>query len=230
MARRLGIEQVYIPKHAAVFAALGGASAYYGHVLNRFLYRRDDQMDVPDIKTLYDSMEQEASDIFARQGISTDAMLMVRSAEMRYFGQLHDIDILLPATKIGRPFTDADLKTLIDAFHSRHAALYGWGDPKLPVVIALPKVRAIAKRHPLKLTKQPESGQDPLQALKRRRSAYFKEMGGYIDTPCFEGNLLQPGNVIEGPAIIEEEKTTVVIPPDSNILVDTYSNYFVNLS
>jgi N-methylhydantoinase A len=175
-------------------------------------------------------MEKEAVDIFERQGISIDEMLIVRSAEIRYFGQLHDIDIPLPIAKTGLPFSDEDFKSLISAFHRRHDALYGWSDPKLPVVIALPKLRALARRQPLKLFQKTPSGQDPSSALRRRRSAYFKEMGGYIDTPCFGGDLLQPGNVISGPAIIEEEKTTVVIPPQSNVLVDLYSNYLVNLS
>ena len=66
--------------------------------------------------------------------------------------------------------------------------------------------------------------------MKRRRSAYFKEMGGYIDTQCYESGLLRPGNVINGPAIIEEEKTTIVIPLQSNVFVDIYNNYLVNLS
>jgi N-methylhydantoinase A len=229
MARRLGIKHVYIPKHAAVFAALGGMVADYGYVLNRFLYRRDDQVDFQEVKALYDSAEEEAVAIFARQGIDKKDMTMVRGAEMRYFGQLRDINVALPETRPGEPFNQATLKELVATFHSRHQALYGWGDPNLPVVIALLKLRAIARRHPLALTKQPLSKKDPSEALKRKRQAYFKELGGSVETSCYNGEKVRPGNVITGPAIIEESKTTVVVPPGCEAAVDAYGNYLVTL-
>jgi N-methylhydantoinase A len=229
MAERLGMNQVYIPKHAAVFAALGGAVADYGYVLNRFLYRRDDQAKLQEVKSLYDSMEKEAVAIFGRQGISKTDMTVLRGAEMRYFGQLRDIDITLPETRIGEPLTEATLKELVATFHSRHQALYGWGDPGLPVVIALLKLRAVARIHPLAMTKQPLSGKDPSGARKRQRQVHFKELGGLAETPCYDGDKLRPGNVITGPAIIEEPKTTVVVPPGCEAAVDAYENYLVTL-
>ena len=52
-----------------IFAALGGAVADYGYILNRFLYRRDDLVNTEEVKAPYEAMEKEAVDIFARQGI-----------------------------------------------------------------------------------------------------------------------------------------------------------------
>jgi N-methylhydantoinase A len=230
MAKRLGIKKVYIPKHAAVFSALGGAVADYGYVLNRFFYRRDDQADAKEMKALYDSMEKEAVAIFARQGISEKDISVVRGAEIRYFGQLRDINTTLPETRTGKPFTKATLKELSMAFHNRHQALYGWADPNLPVTIAVLKLRALARRRPFKLTKQSLSTKDPSGALKRKRQAYFKELDGFAETPCYDGDKLRPGNVIASPAIIEESKTTVVMPPGCKVTVDAYGNYLVTFS
>jgi N-methylhydantoinase A len=67
-------------------------------------------------------------------------------------------------------------------------------------------------------------------ALKRQRPVYWKERGGYVDTPCYDGDKLSPGNVISGPAIIEEMRTTVVVPPGAQAVVDAYQNYLVNIS
>jgi len=80
------------------------------------------------------------------------------------------------------------------------------------------------------LTKQPFSGKNPSGALKRKRRVYFKELGGFVETPCYDGDKLRHGNVIKGPAIIEEKKTTVVVPPRSKVAVDAYENYLVTLS
>ena len=230
MATRLGMKKVYIPKHAAVFSAFGGVVADYGYVLNRFYYRRDDEANAQDVKALYGAMEKEAIDIFARQGISEKDMSLVRGAEMRYFGQLRDIDVTLPEIKTGKPFLEANLKELVAAFHSRHEALYGWADPALPTTIALLKLRAIARRRPFQLAKQTLSPQDPSAALKRRRQVYFKQLGGVKETPCYDGDKLQHGISIKGPAIIEEQKTTIVVPPEAQVTVDAYGNYLVTIS
>jgi len=174
-------------------------------------------------------MEKEAKAIFARQGISEKAMALVRGAEMRYYGQLRDIDIFLPETTLGSHFDEATLKELIATFHTRHRELYGHSDPTLPVTIALLKLRVIGKRRPFTLAKVPLNGADPGVALKRKRPVYWKERNGFVQTPCYDGDKLHHGAVIPGPAIIEEKKTTVVIPPGCVAEVDAYDNYLVTM-
>ena len=229
VAKRIGMKQVYIPKHSAVFSALGGVVADYGYVLNRFLGKRDDEADAKQVKALYDAMEKEAVAIFTRQGISKKDMVLVRGAETRYYGQLRDINIFLPETNLGSPFDKTTLKELVAAFHTRHRELYGHSDPSLPITIALLKLRVIGKRRPFALTKLPLNGQDPSGALKRKRQIYWKERNGFVDTPCYNGDKLHPGTVITGPAVIEEKKTTVVIPPGCEATVDAYENYLVSM-
>ncbi len=229
MAKRLGMKKVYIPKHSAVFSALGGVVADYGYVLNRFLGKRDDEADANQVKALYHAMEKEAKAIFARQGISEKDMALVRGAEMRYYGQLRDIDIFLPETRLGSPFDKATLKELIAAFHARHRELYGHSDQSLPITIALLKLRVVGRRRPFTLTKVPSNGRDPGGALKRKRQVYWKEQNGFVETPCYDGDRLHHGNVVPGPAIIEEKKTTVVIPPGCEATVDAYDNYLVTM-
>jgi N-methylhydantoinase A len=230
VGKRIGMKKVYVPKHSAVFSALGGFVADYGYVLNRFLGKRDDEAKANEAKALYDVMEKEATAIFARQGVPKKDLVMVRGAEMRYYGQLRDIDVVLPEEKLGSRFDDTTFKKLVAAFHSRHGELYGHSDENLPVMIALLKLRVLGKRRPFALPKQALVGEDPSVALKRQRPVYWKERGGYVDTPCYDGDKLSPGNVISGPAIIEEMRTTVVVPPGAQAVVDAYQNYLVNIS
>jgi N-methylhydantoinase A len=229
MAKKLGMKKVYIPRVASVFSAFGGIVADYGCVVNRFYYRRDDEAQPGDLKALYDSMETEVINIFARQGIDKKDMAIVRGAEMRYYGQLRDINVSLPEISLGVAFTESALKDLVAAFHSRHKALYGWADPRLPATIAILKLRAIARRHPFHLTKQPINSKNPIAALKRKRQAYFKDLGGFIETSCYDGDKLKPGNVIAGPAIVEEKDTTVVLPLGAELMVDAFDNYLVTI-
>ena len=230
LAKRLGMKQAYIPKYAAVFSAYGGLVADYGYILERFFLSRDDQVDIEKMKSLYRSLEEEMTGIFKRQGIAEKDTKIMRSADMRYLGQLRDISVTLPEVHIGEPFAKTALKELVKNFHERHQALYGWADPALPSLIAILKLRAIAKRRHFELSAQPLSAKDPSGALKRKRRVYFKELGGFVETGCYDGNRLRPGNIIRAPAIIEEQKTTVVIPPGSEVAVDAYENYLATLS
>ena len=229
LAATLGMKQAYIPKHAAVFSAFGGTVADFGYILNRFFLRRDDELDLEQVKGIYDSLEGEAVEILARQGVSEENMVLMRGAEMRYFGQLRDINVIIGESKRGEPFTEGSLQALVQTFHDRHRSLYGWGDPALPSTIATLKMHAVGKRPLFALAKQPSTTEDVSGAVKRERQVYFKGNGGFVATPCYDGDRLSPGHVIKGPAIIEETKTTVVVPPGGRIEVDIYGNYVAEL-
>jgi N-methylhydantoinase A len=230
VASKLGIKQVYVPKQAAVFCAFGAALADYKYVLNRFIYRRDDEVDIGEVKALYDSLEEEGAAVLKRQGVADEDMRLIRSAEMRYFGQLHDVEVAVPDALQGEPFTEATFRELVRSFHEKHQALFGWSDSAMPTVLAMLKLQAIGARAPIMLEKESPSPKNPSPALKRRRRVYFKELGRFDDAPCYDADRLRHGNVIAGPAIVEEEKTTVVVPPGAELAVDAYANYLITIS
>ena len=227
IASRLGISQIYIPKQAAVFCALGAALANYEYVLNLCIYRSEAQLNVDELKGWYHALEEEGFNTLARQGLTKENMKLARGAEMRYFGQLRDIGIFLPENQSGEPFTDQTLKDLIREFHARHQAIYGWSDPTMAIAISTLKLRAIGVRRPVELIKQPQSGRDASAALKRKRQVYFQELGGFIETPCYDADQLKYGNMIEGPAIVEDPTTTIVVPKGAELTVDAYHNYLI---
>jgi N-methylhydantoinase A len=227
IASRLGISQIYIPKQAAVFCALGAALANYEYVLNLCIYRSEAQLNVDELKGWYHALEEEGLNTLVRQGLTKENMKLARGAEIRYFGQLRDIGIFLPENQSGEPFTDQTLKDLIREFHAKHQAIYGWSDPTMAIAISTLKLRAIGVRRPVELIKQPQSGRDASAALKRKRQVYFQELGGFIETPCYDADQLKYGNMIEGPAIVEDPTTTIVVPKGAELTVDAYHNYLI---
>jgi N-methylhydantoinase A len=100
----------------------------------------------------------------------------------------------------------------------------------MAVAISTLKLRAIGVRRPVELIKQAPSGQDASAAMKRKRQVYFQELGGFTETPCYDADLLKHGNLIEGPAIIEDPTTTVVVPKGAELKVDAYHNYLIRRS
>jgi N-methylhydantoinase A len=97
----------------------------------------------------------------------------------------------------------------------------------MAVAISTLKLRAIGVRRPVELIKQPQSGRDASAALKRKRQVYFQELGGFIETPCYDADQLKYGNMIEGAAIVEDPTTTIVVPKGAELTVDAYHNYLI---
>jgi len=227
LAAKLGIKNIYIAKHASVFCALGIMVADYKQILNRFISCREDQVDLNEMKSVYKSMEDEGLCILKRDTIGKESISFIRGCEMKYFGQLHNIEVLLPETKYGDDFTMQDVKDLISGFHARHKAIYGWANPDYPVIFTTLKLQVIGSRASFKPVEQLFDSKDASQAVKRKRNAYFKEGGGLVETPCYEGSMMRNGYQVTGPAIIEEVNTTIVVPPGAEVTVDKYGNYMV---
>jgi N-methylhydantoinase A len=227
LAEKLEMDQIYIPKHAAVFCPFGILLADYKYILSRFYYRTGKEIKTDELRDLYLSLESEGADILRRQGLAENDISIVRGAAMRYYGQLHSIDVFLPDSNVGRPFTDETTESLFQGFHDRHNEIYGRADMSMPVTIEEVKLHAVGKRRPFEITEKPLDSGDASAALKRKRQVYFKDGGGFIETACYDGDLLQPGFVVTGPAVIEETKTTVVVSRGYRLNVDTYGNYMM---
>jgi N-methylhydantoinase A len=91
-------------------------------------------------------------------------------------------------------------------------------------------VRAIGKTPKPDIRELAFGGDDAAAAIKTRRQAYFKDLGGYMDTPVYDGTRLTYGNRIPGPAIIEEPTTTIVVFPGTSMTVSQYGSYVSNLA
>ena len=70
-----------------------------------------------------------------------------------------------------------------------------------------------------------QGGHDASDALKGRRKVYFREFEGFTDTNIYDADRLLAGNIFEGPCIVEEKMTTLVVPPEIKVRVDRYGNY-----
>ena len=87
------------------------------------------------------------------------------------------------------------------------------------------RVNAVIEREPFSfaLTKV------GIQSLKGSRSVFFPEAGGFVNCPVHDRYSLGYGDVIHGPAIIEERESTIVLIPGSSAVADKYSNIMVTI-
>jgi N-methylhydantoinase A len=91
-------------------------------------------------------------------------------------------------------------------------------------------VSAVGPRENVEALGIAEGGPDPAAARKGRRKVYFEEAGGYVECDTYERFRLLAGNVISGPAVVEQMDTTTVIPPRETATVHRSGALIVELA
>ena len=122
------------------------------------------------------------------------------------------------------------LKKLVERFHEEHERVFAIKEPGVHIECLFWKVRAIGKGvgGQVKLKEMGFRGKKPSsKALIGKRKAYFKELGGMVETPIYLGEELGYGNELSGPAVIEEPTTTIVLPPESRATVRRFGSYSI---
>jgi N-methylhydantoinase A len=221
IAEELGVAKVLIPKHAPVYCAFGMTGADLKHDYSRFYLTNKSDLDLEHLKGLYDEMESEGSATLEREGVPEENQVLERSMMVRYHGQYREIEAKWPSG----PIDEKTIEAGIAAFHERHQELYGYSDEGYPIDFMTWKSTAIGKITAPKLQTRKKADDDPSAALKGERDAYFEETNGFTKTAVYDGDKHIHGNILEGPCIVEEKMTTIVIPPGNRMRVGEYGDY-----
>ena len=221
IAESLGIPKVVIPSTSGVYSAFGMFAMDPGQDYARTFVTRLDDTDPVAMTEMYESMESEAVEAFATMGVDEDKIVFQRTAEMRHIGQFHEVETAVPGGKL----TTEALKVAEQAFREKHEQLYAFSMPWKGVEQLTLRLKATTPRVPFQLQATEAGSEDASGAFKRSRSCYFS--GQKVETSVYDGVKLSSGNVVPGPAIIEEATTTVVIPEQYTCSVDRYKNYIL---
>jgi N-methylhydantoinase A len=119
------------------------------------------------------------------------------------------------------------VERLVSSFHGEHARVYGFNAPGEPVELVTLRVIG-AGRIPKPTLKTIATGTaDPADAVKGTRPVYFAEEHGYAETTVFDRYELKAGNVVSGPAVIEELDSAVIVHPGHRADVDPHGNLLI---
>ncbi len=141
--------------------------------------------------------------------------------DMLYGGQVNVKRTSCPVLTIE---SDADARAVYDAFEKEFSAAFS------PLVVNRPggvyldnfvlRVTVPVAKPPI--PEYPLQGKDASRARVGARDAYWSELHGRVSTPIYRFEKLEPGNEIEGPAVIEADLTTVVVPPGRRFTIDVH--------
>jgi N-methylhydantoinase A len=226
VARKLGVAKIVCPRAAGVASALGllVAPARVDRVATVGL--RLDRDRISTLEAAFAKLEAEARAVMADSGIALATASVRRLADGRFVGQGFDLVVTLPAG----PYADDDAtrEALEDAFEHAYRQKFSLTPPNVPVefINIRVTVRAPIAGAEMRL---PLGGGSVGDAIKGTRPAWFPEAGGWIETTVYDRERLRPGFAFSGPAVVEEEGSTLVVGPAGRVHVSRSGNLVVTL-
>ena len=213
LADKLGIDRVIVPNGAGVGSAVGFllAPIAYEVVRTRLVNLR--QFDPDYVNNIFNDMRQEAEAV-VRMGTQTEELVETRTAYMRYRGQGHEITVRLPS----RQLTTYDRDLLQNLFDETYEAHFTRTIPNLNVEI-LSWTLTLATERELPKSVATASALNPPAPVAKRR-LFDPASGGAVDAGIYRRADLQSGQSLEGPAILTEDETSTVVPPNFRAVVN----------
>ena len=221
LAREMGIGSVLVPKLASGLCAFGQilSDVKYNYMASTPL-RIDNPETFGVLNDKFEEIEAEGIRHLEADGFSRDKIDIRRSMDMRYVGQVHECTVDIGNFAITAE-TIGDIK---QAFHARHEQLYTYSEPNSAVEVVNIESTLygrVNKPKPPRIT----AGAAADDAVKARRPMIFTADGAQAEAPVYDGSRLGADAVISGPAVIEEETTTIVIEPGWTATLDASASY-----
>ena len=222
IAKELDVPLILIPREASVMCATGQLLSDLRHDYVRSYVMPLEKIDCAIVKTHFSGMEKQAVEALNLEGIQKEKILISYSADVRYVGQFNDVEVPVKSTQ----FSEPTIVKLIRDFHKLHESLNGYH--VLDASVELVNLRLVAKGQTQKPKINNKTGQIPVKQPRPilHRKAYFSN--GFTDVPVFNGSDFFSGINVPGPAIVEQETTTILVQPGYELHCDLYGNFLLH--
>jgi N-methylhydantoinase A len=220
IARELGIRTLLIPREASVFCAVGMLLSDLKHDYVRTLSGELAGLPRKKIQDLYLEMEAEALKTLTEEGMKAADVVLSYAVDLKYVGQFHEVTIPFPS--LSENFSE-----LQKSFDAQHLRLYGYNLPGQAVEALHWRLTALGRTD-----RPPNFGREVSQSTEKATPQKTRNVvfgGQKVPTNVYEDGALQAQATIEGPAIIEEPTTTVVVPPGCRLAVNEFGDYELSL-
>ena len=218
VAEELGIRRIVVPPRPGAFSALGllCSDVIHDYVLTAVSELEATPMD--ELQQRFVLLEAQALEDIAAEGLGGHRRKLQREADVRYVGQGFELRVGVPAGAL----TDAVKRTIRRRFEVLHQRLYGHSAPTEAVEIVSFRVRALVPTPKYQAGEAPVAGPGNADATGTSKLMYF---GPDPTHGTFHHrDSLAVGTVVLGPAVITQEDSTTVVPPNWQIQVDPHQN------
>jgi N-methylhydantoinase A len=223
LAAELAIPKLLIPARPGITNAIGCAVADVRHDFVNTVNRPVADLDMAQV---HETLAQQIADGMAmieHEGVAVDKLICVHEAEMQFQGQSHMLRVPLAGPEISRE----DLQA---AFEEAYFDRFDLRLPEVRAVLVTLHTAVIGRRPEVSLASlvDADARTDSIDgAMLAHRRVWFT--GGWHDTPVLRRERLPVGASFQGPAIVEQLDTTIVIEPGNSVEVDEVGNLIVDV-
>jgi N-methylhydantoinase A len=215
LAHEAGIERVVIPPAAGTFCALGAVTADLRRDFVRSLRIELEEGSVERLSHTLATLVEEGEAWLNAEGDLAGSVEISRAVDMRYAGQAYELRVNLDHLP-EKPSHEA----VAEAFHQEHERVYGFRDPAAPVQVTTVRLAVIGRTPAVRLPRLPASSEPPV--ARSHRPIFLT--GAWHDAAIYDRHVLRAGQSVNGPAVIEQEDTTVVVLPNWTAKIDASGN------
>jgi N-methylhydantoinase A len=227
VARKLGIRKVICPLGAGVTSAIGLLGAPVASDLSASRPLALASWDPAVIHGVLDPLVAQGREVVTASGVPLENITATFTVDMRHVGQGHEISVALPDQDLA---SAGFVEELLARFYTAYEALYGRTVSGSEVEVITWRVRVSGPRSHVTTGHIGGGRGTKKDPLKGSRPVYFDELGQYVETRVYDHYALTPDMQIQGPAIIEQRESTVVVGPSATASVDAQQNLIMLLA
>ena len=223
IARELACRAVIVPRTASVLSACGMQFSDIQGEASAAAPTRSDLFDRALVNHALDDIDTRLDAFAARLAArGFDQVTRHYRVDAHYTAQVWDLAVDLPAARI---HTDSEQVALVEAFHAAHRRVFEVDDRASAVeflswtgrlAVALPAITV--------------SATGALGTERRSQRDVWFDLDGAIESAVARGDALAVGTSVDGPAIIEEATTTLVLPPGTRATLTSADSFVVELA
>ena len=219
VARALGCPNVYVPRLAGVFCAFGMCRTDIREdFLEAWLKPLDEEAGAA-VERCFRELISLAGTRLAASGFSSCDLTFERALDLRYAGQQWSLQV---------PVKNWNVASICADFEARHQRQFGHFQPNGRIEIVQLRLVCIAR---LSRLQRPDlSMTNAVPAPYERRSVHLDMQSGFRMLPVYDGNSLRPGQKLNGPALIEESNTTILIGIGDRMEIDASDNFLIHVA
>lgn len=225
LGKAAGMPTVLVPGQPGVFSAVGLVMADIRHdfVQTRILRGREITPTV--LKEIYAGLENLGRDALDTDAVPSGKQVVTRTADLRYVGQAYEINVPVPDGEID----EAVIGTVFDRFHALHNQFYAHCHPGKKIEFVSGRLTATGSMSapPIGKFRTADAVDFSAPANQGFHPVYFEEVGSYVDAPVYLRETLSPGAKVDGPAVVVQLDTTIIIHPGQRATVDDHTNLLI---
>jgi N-methylhydantoinase A len=223
LVRELDIPTILVPPSPGIASALGMLMTDIKHEFVATRRHLLSDLDPAALDALFSDFMAQGTTLLEHEGLAAAQRRMLRSLDLRYQGQSHELPVTVPAG----PLTAQHLEAIANQFHAAHTRAYGYAAPDDPIELVNIRLTALGVSPKPRLQALPQGSGVITAAVKGQRQVWFSETASFLLCPVVDRTRLRWQDMVIGPAVIEELDATTVLHPEYQATVDQHGNLLV---